>query len=63
MAGITLWMTHAEGYGQWIANRILFGFFGSPSFAMVEVSISDVVRPAPFTLIITLTRCRLVLPA
>jgi MFS family permease len=43
VAGVVLWMPHATGYGQWIANRLLFGFFGSPSFAMVEVSISDVV--------------------
>jgi hypothetical protein len=43
MAGVVLWTPKAEGYGQWVANRLLFGFVGSPSFAMVEVSISDVV--------------------
>jgi hypothetical protein len=43
IAGVVLWMPSATGYGQWVANRLLFGFFGSPSFAMVEVSISDVV--------------------
>jgi MFS family permease len=43
MAGVVLWTPFATTYGQWVANRLLFGFFGSPSFAMVEVSISDVV--------------------
>lgn len=44
MSGVVLWTPKTEGYGQWVGNR-LFGFVGSPSFAMVEVSISDVVSP------------------
>ena len=41
--GLTLWTPFASTYGQWVANRFLLGIFGSPSFSLAEVSISDVV--------------------
>ena len=41
--GLNLWTPFASTYGQWIANRLLIGFFGSPCFSLSEVSISDVV--------------------
>lgn len=52
--GLTLWTPFASTYGQWVANRFLLGIFGSPSFSLAEVSISDVVSR-------TQSRCRWVL--
>lgn len=48
--GLIFWTPYASSYGQWISNRLLVGFAGSPSFALTEVSISDVVcgiEPSP----------------
>jgi MFS family permease len=41
--GLNIWTPFARTYGQWVSNRLLLGFFGSPSFSLAEVSISDVV--------------------
>lgn len=40
---VNLWTAFARGNGQWIASRLLLGFFISPSFTLVEVSVADVV--------------------
>ncbi|KIR53971.1 hypothetical protein I315_03594 [Cryptococcus gattii Ru294] len=39
---VNLWTAFARGNGQWIASRLLLGFFISPSFTLVEVSVADV---------------------
>ncbi|KAK8858396.1 hypothetical protein IAR55_002623 [Kwoniella newhampshirensis] len=39
---VNIWTAFAKGNGQWIASRLLLGFFISPSFTLVEVSIADV---------------------
>ncbi|TYJ57768.1 hypothetical protein B9479_001622 [Cryptococcus floricola] len=41
-AGVNIWTAFAKGNGQWIASRLLLGFFISPSFTLIEVSIADV---------------------
>jgi MFS family permease len=45
-AGLTAWTAFVQGNSQWIANRLLLGFFAGPSFSLVEVSIADVVSRA-----------------
>ncbi|WVQ68665.1 uncharacterized protein L199_006874 [Kwoniella botswanensis] len=39
---VNIWTAFAKGNSQWIASRLLLGFFISPSFTLVEVSIADV---------------------
>ncbi|WVQ73911.1 hypothetical protein IAR50_003492 [Cryptococcus sp. DSM 104548] len=41
-AAVNVWTAFAKGNGQWIASRLLLGFFISPSFTLIEVSIADV---------------------
>ncbi|GKU13460.1 unnamed protein product [Fusarium langsethiae] len=36
-----IWAPHARSNGQWIANKILQGFFGAPIESLCEISISD----------------------
>ena len=31
------------GNGQWIANKILQGFFGAPIESLCEISVTDIV--------------------
>jgi MFS family permease len=40
---VNLWVIYGKGNGQWIACRLLLGLALSPQFALVEVSIADVV--------------------
>jgi len=35
---------YAASNGRWVASRILIGFFGAPSEALVEVVMTDLVR-------------------
>lgn len=41
---MNLWAGYAKTNGTWIATRILIGFFGSPSEALAEVVMADLVR-------------------
>lgn len=38
---VMVWAAYTVGNGQWIANRILLGFFGAPDFTLVAVSVAD----------------------
>jgi hypothetical protein len=38
-----IWAPHAKTNGQWIANKIIQGFFGAPIESLCEISVSDVV--------------------
>ena len=40
---VNLWVIFGHGNAQWIGCRLLLGFALSPQFALVEVSIADVV--------------------
>ncbi|KAK6381617.1 hypothetical protein LTS17_004676 [Exophiala oligosperma] len=40
--GIMMWAPYTTTNGQWIANKILQGFFGAPIESLCEISISDV---------------------
>lgn len=44
---MNVWAGYAATNGKWIATRILIGFFGAPSEALVEVTITDLVRGWP----------------
>lgn len=40
---VNLWVIYGKGNGQWIICRLLVGLCISPQFALVEISIADVV--------------------
>ncbi|KAJ4128993.1 hypothetical protein NW768_007519 [Fusarium equiseti] len=37
-----IWAPHAKTNGQWIANKVIQGFFGAPIESLCEMSVSDV---------------------
>ena len=39
---IQVWSLYAKINGQWIANKILQGFFGAPIESLCEISVTDV---------------------
>ncbi|KAK5057484.1 hypothetical protein LTR84_011484 [Exophiala bonariae] len=39
--GIQVWSAHAKTNGEWIANKILQGFVGSPIESLCEISVAD----------------------
>ncbi|OQU99867.1 hypothetical protein CLAIMM_05440 [Cladophialophora immunda] len=39
---IMLWAPYTTSNGQWIANKILQGFFGAPIESLCEISVSDI---------------------
>ncbi|KAI6084308.1 putative MFS transporter [Hypoxylon rubiginosum] len=41
LMAVTVWGPYARGNGQWIANRVLTGFFGAPIEALPETSVAD----------------------
>ncbi|WVQ73910.1 hypothetical protein IAR50_003491 [Cryptococcus sp. DSM 104548] len=41
-AAVNIWTAFAKGNAQWVASRLLLGFFISPSFTLIEVSIADI---------------------
>ncbi|KAI0095621.1 MFS general substrate transporter [Daldinia grandis] len=41
LTAVTVWGPYARGNGQWIANRVLTGFFAAPIEALPETSIAD----------------------
>ena len=38
-------MIYIKSPGEWLANKVVQGFFASPIEALVEVSIADIVSP------------------
>ncbi|KAK3077491.1 hypothetical protein LTS18_010113 [Coniosporium uncinatum] len=40
---IQIWAPYTRSNGQWIANKILQGFFGAPIESLCEISITDIV--------------------
>ncbi|KAI4862418.1 putative MFS transporter [Hypoxylon rubiginosum] len=41
LVAVTVWGPYARGNSQWIANRVLTGFFAAPIEALPETSIAD----------------------
>lgn len=39
---IQVWAPHTKTNGQWIANKILQGFFGAPIESLCEISVVDI---------------------
>lgn len=39
---IMVWAAHTSTNGQWIANKIMQGFFGAPIESLIEVSVTDI---------------------
>ncbi|VUC25730.1 unnamed protein product [Clonostachys rosea] len=39
---IMLWAPYASTQGQWIANKVIQGFFGAPIESLCEISVADV---------------------
>lgn len=37
-------MIYIKSEGEWLANKVVQGFFASPIESLVEVSIADIVR-------------------
>ena len=46
-----IWQPYTKSNGQWIAAKILQGFFGSPMESLPEISVSDVVSTSEKTVI------------
>lgn len=40
--GLTMWGPYAKTNGQWIASKILQGFFGAPIESLCEISMTDI---------------------
>ncbi|KAL3441120.1 major facilitator superfamily domain-containing protein [Aspergillus insuetus] len=40
--GVMVWQPHIQTNGQWIAAKILQGFFGAPMESIAEITVSDV---------------------
>jgi MFS family permease len=38
---LMIWAAHVKTNGQWIANKLLQGFFGAPVESLVEISLTD----------------------
>lgn len=38
-----VWQPHVRTNGEWIATKILQGFFGAPLESIAEVTVTDVV--------------------
>ena len=38
---IQVWAPHTKNNGQWIANKVLQGFFGAPIESLCEISVTD----------------------
>lgn len=38
---LMVWAAHVKTNGQWIANKLLQGFFGAPVESLVEISLTD----------------------
>ena len=38
-----VWVPYTKTNGQWIASKILQGFFGAPIESLCEISVTDIV--------------------
>lgn len=38
-----IWVPYTNTNGQWIASKLLQGFFGAPVESLCEISVTDVV--------------------
>lgn len=43
--GIQVWAGYTKSNGQWVANKILQGFFGAPIESLCEISVTDMCVP------------------
>lgn len=46
-----IWVPYTKTNGQWIASKILQGFFGAPVESLCEISVTDLVSILPFYII------------
>lgn len=44
--GTVIWMGYINNRSEWLANKVLQGFFAAPIEMLVEVSFADIVRPS-----------------
>lgn len=38
-----IWVPYTKTNGQWIASKLLQGFFGAPIESLCEISVADIV--------------------
>lgn len=43
LQAIMIWVPYTKTNGQWIASKILQGFFGAPIESLCEISVTDLV--------------------
>lgn len=41
--GIMVWAPYTTTNGEWIASKVLQGFFGAPAESLCEVTVTDIV--------------------
>ena len=47
---IAMWVPYTKTNGQWIASKLLQGFFGAPVESLCEISVTDIACPSASTL-------------
>ena len=45
-----MWVPYTNTNGQWIASKLLQGFFGAPVESLCEISVTDIVCHSAKTL-------------
>ena len=55
---IQIWAPRTKTSGQWIANKVLQGFFGAPIESLCEISVTDIVH---YPLLATLNDAHIVI--
>ena len=43
---IAMWVPYTKTNGQWIASKLLQGFFGAPVESLCEISVTDIACPS-----------------
>ena len=43
---IAMWVPYTKTNGQWIASKLLQGFFGAPVESLCEISVTDIASPS-----------------
>lgn len=43
---IAMWVPYTNTNGQWIASKLLQGFFGAPVESLCEISVTDIACPS-----------------
>lgn len=46
-----IWVPYTSTNGQWIASKVLQGFFGAPIESLCEISVTDIVCRIPQSVI------------